>query len=213
MPCSSTTARATCAILSVSMLAAPWSSFASERTLRCSSDNYRYHYCRADTDNRVRLDRQISNTDCRRGDNWGYDRGGVWVDRGCAAEFKVGKSSSHHGSDGDKALAAGAAIAGIAILAAVAASKHDQDNVPSWAVGDFSGYDEDERSNVRLSVMPGGSVKGKAGSNSFTGSFSGDQLHAGRHRFRVERSGNGFWATDTQNSRHRVYFNRSGGGY
>ena len=31
---------------------------APERTITCSSSNYRYRYCRADTDNRVRLERQ-----------------------------------------------------------------------------------------------------------------------------------------------------------
>jgi hypothetical protein len=35
------------------------------------------------------LERQLSDARCIRGDNWGVDRGGIWVDRGCAAEFRV----------------------------------------------------------------------------------------------------------------------------
>ncbi len=35
----------------------------------------------------ARLIRQLSDTQCRRGQNWGIDRGGLWVDRGCAGRF------------------------------------------------------------------------------------------------------------------------------
>jgi hypothetical protein len=37
----------------------------------------------------VRVARQLSETPCRRGENWGFDRRGIWVDKGCAAEFLV----------------------------------------------------------------------------------------------------------------------------
>jgi hypothetical protein len=37
----------------------------------------------------VRIARQLSDTQCRRGQNWGHDRRGVWVDDGCAAEFYI----------------------------------------------------------------------------------------------------------------------------
>jgi hypothetical protein len=37
----------------------------------------------------VRLQRQLSDTRCIRGDNWGVDRSGIWVDRGCSAEFVI----------------------------------------------------------------------------------------------------------------------------
>ena len=38
-------------------------------------------------------------------------------------------------------------------------------------------------------------------------------LVAGKHRFRVQRSGNGFVATDVAAAGHRVVFQRSGSGY
>ena len=61
---------------------------ADERTNTCESRNFRYSYCRADTDNRVTITRQRSSTRCRMWDNWGYDgRGLLWVDRGCRARF------------------------------------------------------------------------------------------------------------------------------
>ncbi len=196
--------------LALALLAGPLPARA-DRTVRCESDNYRYRYCRADTDNRVRLTRQLSGTDCREGRNWGYDRYGIWVDRGCAAEFRVG-----HGGSSDGAKVAGALV-GLAAIAAIAANQQKQQapqDVQSWSVGQFSGWDEYEGVTVQLHILPGGSVSGRAGSNEFTGHLEGDRLTAGRHSFRVVRSGNGFVATDERDSSHRVNFQRqSSGGY
>jgi hypothetical protein len=58
--------------------------------LYCASDNGRRRYCNADTRGGVRLVRQRSDSPCIAGRTWGYDRRGIWVDRGCRAEFIVG---------------------------------------------------------------------------------------------------------------------------
>jgi hypothetical protein len=182
-----------------------------ERTITCSSWNYRYRYCRADTDNRVRLERQISfATRCRLGDNWGYDSRGVWVDRGCQAVFRVGRD----GGSGKAAAVVGGVAAAAIIAAAIASSKsHHDDPVESWAVGTFRGYDEQESRDVELTVVPGGSVTGTAGDASFSGRWEKDRLQLGQFRFRVERSGNGFKAVDESNSAHSVQFRRISSGY
>jgi hypothetical protein len=196
-------------LVAAALLAAPVR--ADERTITCESRNFRYSYCRADTDRRVTLVSQRSSTRCRLWDNWGYDDRGVWVDRGCAAEFRVGRGGGGGGRD---AAIAGAAIAGIAIAAAVAANKdHHSDTVPSWAVGTFRGYDELERTDVELTILPGGSVTGYARGSSFSGRWDGTQLQAGRHRFKVERSGNGFVATDESERGNKIYFRRSDEAY
>lgn len=59
--------------------------------MTCSSDDGHRKYCDADTRGGVRLTRQISGSPCRQNDTWGFDRRGVWVDRGCRAEFQVGR--------------------------------------------------------------------------------------------------------------------------
>jgi hypothetical protein len=59
-------------------------------TLKCSSDFGTRQYCTADTRNKVRIARQISESTCRLGYSWGYDNNGVWVDHGCRAEFDIG---------------------------------------------------------------------------------------------------------------------------
>jgi len=194
------------------MLAAPVQ--AQERTITCQSYNYRYSYCRATTDNEVRLVRQISGSRCRMWDNWGYDGRGVWVDRGCSAEFRVGRWRGGSSGGKDAAVAAGAIVGVVAIAAAIAASKdHHSDTVPSWAVGTFKGYDDAEQTDVEVTIQPGGSVTGWAAGESFTGRWTGDRLEAGRKRFRVERSGNGFMATDDSGRGNRVYFRRADSRY
>ena len=55
----------------------------------CESRDFRYRHCAIGGGRGVELVRQISKTECRYGATWGHDRGGVWVDRGCAAEFAV----------------------------------------------------------------------------------------------------------------------------
>lgn len=61
-----------------------------DQIVRCESQQGRYEYCSADTREGVDLQRQLSDADCRYGDSWGYDRGGIWVDNGCRAEFRLG---------------------------------------------------------------------------------------------------------------------------
>ena len=54
----------------------------------CSSDNGRRQYCAANTARGVRMVRQYNNA-CRQNGAWGFDSRGIWVDRGCRADFEV----------------------------------------------------------------------------------------------------------------------------
>jgi len=212
-PIRMTWSRALAAVVSTSLVWASLPSFASQ-TIHCRSDDYRYRYCRVETDNNVRLERQRSHTDCRQGYSWDYDRYGVWVNHGCDADFRVGRGGSDNHRN--KALAAGAAVAGIAVIAALAAqgSKGQQSSdIPSWAVGTFTGYDPRVGADVELTILPGGSVSGHAGGTSFDGRFADSVLRTDRQAFRLERQGNGFVAIDERDANHRVSYRRSGGGY
>jgi len=60
--------------------------------VRCESlqsSGYRRNYCAADTRGGVTLSRRLSDSDCIEGSSWGYDNGGVWVDKGCRADFDL----------------------------------------------------------------------------------------------------------------------------
>src|SRR5688500_3380030 len=49
------------------------------RVVRCESEDFECKQCPVPTDGQVRLVRQLSDTQCRRGQNWGYNQRGVWV--------------------------------------------------------------------------------------------------------------------------------------
>lgn len=66
-------------------------------TIRCESNDNRTRNCSIDTRGGVRLVRQLSDTRCEQGRNWGYDRGGIWVSSGCRAEFAVGRGGGYPG--------------------------------------------------------------------------------------------------------------------
>jgi len=58
--------------------------------LRCESDDGRSRFCAVPGWARdVDIRRQRSDAPCEYGYSWGFRRGGVWVDRGCRADFVV----------------------------------------------------------------------------------------------------------------------------
>lgn len=60
------------------------------REFTCASVQGRTQWCgRVGRREQVEVRRQLSNTECRYGRNWGVDRGQVWVTDGCRAVFVV----------------------------------------------------------------------------------------------------------------------------
>ncbi len=57
------------------------------RVIRCESWNYQPARCAIDVYNGARLV-QVTGGSCERR-NWGWDRGGVWVNNGCRGRFEV----------------------------------------------------------------------------------------------------------------------------
>ena len=57
----------------------------------CGSPQYHRAFCQVDVGARgqVRLRRQTSSSRCVQGQTWGWNRAGIWVDKGCGAEFLV----------------------------------------------------------------------------------------------------------------------------
>ncbi|MFY9803051.1 MAG: DUF3011 domain-containing protein [Candidatus Acidiferrales bacterium] len=106
------------------MVAAP--ATAQTGSLNCASNDGRYHYCRADTQNNVRLVRQNSRSRCDYGYSWGYDYRGIWVDRGCRAQFEYGRGGNG-GSNTGAAVAAG--ILGALIVGSAIANSKSNDDV------------------------------------------------------------------------------------
>ena len=61
----------------------------SAQTMSCSSDDGNRHYCPAETRSGVQLLKQRSDSPCEHGRSWGWDNRGIWVDRGCRADFAL----------------------------------------------------------------------------------------------------------------------------
>ncbi|TCV93919.1 DUF3011 family protein [Luteibacter rhizovicinus] len=61
-----------------------------ERIVDCDSNNSRYNRCNIDVGRGgVRLIKRKSDARCNEGEGWGWDGRGIWVDRGCRAQFSV----------------------------------------------------------------------------------------------------------------------------
>lgn len=194
-------------LVAAALLAPALPARADEDTVRCESRDYRYRYCRADTDSRVTLVRELSKRRCQIWSDWGYDKRGVWVDNGCRAEFRVGRS----GLSGGQAAAVGGAVAGAVILGAILASRSDKhEDVPDWAPGVYRGYDSGWRGEVELTIHNASAVEGFVvdRDDRFTGRFDRDRLFLGPDEFRVTRDGNGFRAKHTRDSGREIQFKR-----
>lgn len=63
---------------------------AKPTTITCSSKDGAYQHCATPTwGHRIWVEKQLGATECKQGDNWGLDFKGIWVERGCSAEFAV----------------------------------------------------------------------------------------------------------------------------
>src|SRR6059058_5548492 len=74
----------------------------AQYVLTFASEDGRRHYCSADTRGGVTMQRQRSGSPCTQGTTWGFDQNGVWVDRGCRADFLVNNPPSVRDHDSDR---------------------------------------------------------------------------------------------------------------
>lgn len=59
------------------------------RQVTCESKSEMRRECGVSVERRVTLLRQLSSATCEEGRSWGWDRTGIWVDKGCRAEFSA----------------------------------------------------------------------------------------------------------------------------
>ncbi|MBK6435864.1 MAG: DUF3011 domain-containing protein [Rhodanobacteraceae bacterium] len=62
--------------------------------IRCQSKRDRDNYCTADTSGGVKMREVLSRAPCVEGDSWGFDKTGIWVRKGCRADFDVPRAYS-----------------------------------------------------------------------------------------------------------------------
>ncbi len=200
--------------------------WAARGTIRCESRNYNRNFCRVDTENNVSLRRQISSAPCQRNRTWGFDNRGIWVDRGCSADFDFGRGNSNNsGNSNNNGAAIAAGILGALALGAVIANSNDQNaqpvpppprppspqRPPSWAVGTFNAWDPEFRSTVILDVVGDGRVflRDQVGRPINQGVFRDGMVYWNNgQRSWVAREGPGVLLGDVNTGRH-FNFNRS----
>lgn len=59
------------------------------RQVTCESRHKLRRECGVSVSRKVTLVRQLSGSPCEEGRSWGWDRNGIWVDKGCRAEFSA----------------------------------------------------------------------------------------------------------------------------
>jgi hypothetical protein len=64
-------------------------SYGQGRIVQCGSHDRKYKRCNVSTGRGVQMQKQRSDAPCIQGSSWGWDRGGIWVDHGCRADFLV----------------------------------------------------------------------------------------------------------------------------
>jgi Protein of unknown function (DUF3011) len=74
----------------LALLLFPAGNAVSAQTITCRSEAGARNYCKIETHGNVRLEKQRSTATCILGTNWGFDEHGIWVDKGCSADFAVG---------------------------------------------------------------------------------------------------------------------------
>lgn len=63
---------------------------AKPTTVTCNPEEGGYTHCETPTwGHYVFVKKNLSEIECKRADNWGVDFTGIWVDRGCGAEFAL----------------------------------------------------------------------------------------------------------------------------
>jgi hypothetical protein len=198
------------------------------RTVRCESREFRYNYCPVQTYGNVTLRYEMSRSSCQFGRGWGYDHRGIWVDRGCRAEFAVdeGRRGSYSGYGGyggydrdrDSGSKAGAAVAGVALGAAIAAAivasknknrQDDRDLVPSWLIGRFEGYNTEAHADVAMQISPSGTVTGYLpGGEQAHGTYRDGGVEFSGVLFDLEKTGSGFTLTQRDDRNNVVVYHR-----
>jgi len=207
--------------LTVAALAGVLSSPAfADYTVHCASSGYKYTTCRLSEPGYVTVERQRSSSACTKGRSWDYDRREIWVDDGCAADFRVQTQDNHKK---DAAVAAGVVV-GAALLGALLSNKDVVDDhkyrdesyygsrhtsyVPSWLVGTFAGYNPQYGANVSMIVSADGQVTANAGGQVVKGYINDERLHVGNVVFAIDQTREGFITAQVGDRHNEVRYRR-----
>lgn len=134
----------------------------------CSSSNDRRTECKIPAGSRVRLDEQLSRSDCVAGTSWGAFGEVLWVDRGCRAIFHLMPAPTwpeytlNCWSDGDRRRECAIKEGGVARLASTLSKAPCREGT-SWGQTEEKVWvDQGCRASFRVSPAAGGGPVGAA---------------------------------------------------
>ena len=181
--------------------------------VRCESHGMRHAFCSTGRHGDVRLLNSSGFWPCTRGETWGTESDGIWVDQGCKGVFRVDDASGNSKSDRNAAIGAVVAVGLLAVLAGNGA-RHDEGahgaGPPPWLVGSFNGYNPRYRVPTTLSVGANGRVTGGAAGSTVHGRWTdGDVIQFDDGiRSQVSRTDRGFRLTQLEDRSNIVDYYR-----
>ncbi len=162
----------------------------AQKTVTCESDGG-YKYCRADTYGKAVMVSEKSNGVCVGGTTWAYDRKGVWVDKGCRAEFELNEAWP------------GGKPGGMQRPNPEANAK-----VPKWAIGTFKGTIADwDNAPLTMSIAADGIATLTTPEGDVFGYYNDGMVRVpgpGSMTFEVKKTASGVQAISLTNRDHRI---------
>jgi Protein of unknown function (DUF3011) len=143
-----------------------WSRGFDGEVIRCESRNFAQSFCAANTRGGVRLVEQRSRSACIEGKSWTFDRRGIYVRDGCAADFQTGNSSPFQENTGQKrssntgTVIAGAVIGAGLLWALSNAGKSAEEKKEAQAAKAQTNPPAQSPANVQGGQVQGGQVQG-----------------------------------------------------
>lgn len=205
----------------------------AEHIVRCESRDERYQLCGIPPHSRVNLVRELSDKPCLNGESWGITNAGIWVDRGCRAEFAV---DTWQYAGGDLGVAhqnqrileqrqrsvedTSILTSSVAAIAAAAAGRGAGipfpalppqplfvDESPTWATGVFVGHSQILGREVRLEIFRDGRAESIVGGIHTRGKLLDGRLEMENGKvYRIHRDGDGFRSIEIRNPDNNVHF-------
>lgn len=195
----------------------------ADQTVHCRSKHHEYKFCPVETHGYVYIQSEDGRKPCRQGQNWDFDRRGIWVDNNCGGTFVVEArhhTKGHKDHNGEKAVAAVAALALVAAAASASSDKHNRYNdenygraghssyVPRWMVGQFSGYNLKYGTQVEMEIKDNGRMKAHVNGGTLTGYVNDQRAYLGDAEFYIEKAGDGFNTVQVGDSSNQVHYHR-----
>jgi hypothetical protein len=185
---------------------------ASATTVTCESIGDEGKRCKIGDTGKVtvKLQKQLSRTECIKDDTWGVDQHSLWVTGGCRATFTVtpiasASATTANAGYGDSWNQPGG---GTSLNSTVNGNGATGGSVPSWMVGTFNGYNPLYDAGMQMTIGQDGRVTATVGGTRLTGWYAEGKLVLGGVDYTVRRDQGGFRTVQDNDPGNQVVYSR-----